>query len=345
MAFKEYVAFNRNDYLDLAGMAADWYLSDGRTINSGNKNLTKLEKQRHEKCDGTVNVKPYKRADGTEVSGYERECPYPHTDDEGKDKKEKTQETKVDKSVEVKRNVSPNSSVDTSDIKKLKQSLYKTGHYKPDIKAGEFDGFYNEYPNDNLFNGIKDFQRDNGLKPDGVINKGGPTEKMLNSKYEFRGNTFKDPININDKQVAVFDGKSLSVYEGETKIKSWDGVSGAKDFQNPKFQNLKDKGPLPEGTYVVRQGEHYYYENFSDYEKTKSFFGGGKFPGGTNAWGNSKVSLEPSKQNNMLGRANFNIHGGKIPGSAGCIDLTSQMDAFSNWFKNNGKDLIIKVKY
>ena len=34
---------------------------------------------------------------------------------------------------------------------------------------------------------------------------------------------------------------------------------------------------------------------------------------------------------------------GPIP--AGCIDLTSAMPDFANWFKNNGKDLIIKVEY
>ena len=37
--------------------------------------------------------------------------------------------------------------------------------------------------------------------------------------------------------------------------------------------------------------------------------------------------------------------GGDVPGSAGCIDLTSGMPGFAEWFKNNGKDLIIKVEY
>ena len=33
------------------------------------------------------------------------------------------------------------------------------------------------------------------------------------------------------------------------------------------------------------------------------------------------------------------------PGSAGCIDLTDQMDGFADWFKKNGKDLILYVTY
>ena len=46
-----------------------------------------------------------------------------------------------------------------------------------------------------------------------------------------------------------------------------------------------------------------------------------------------------------FGRGGFSIHGGDVPGSAGCIDLTSGMPGFAEWFKNNGKDLIIKVEY
>ena len=62
-------------------------------------------------------------------------------------------------------------------------------------------------------------------------------------------------------------------------------------------------------------------------------------------WWTSRVWLEPAKETNTYGRDNFSIHGGEEPGSAGCIDLTSEMPAFADWFKKNGKDLIIKVKY
>ncbi len=72
---------------------------------------------------------------------------------------------------------------------------------------------------------------------------------------------------------------------------------------------------------------------------------GGKWPGSSVSWGNSRVWLEPSKETNTFGRAGFSIHGGWEPGSAGCIDLTSGMDDFAKWFKTNGKDLIIKVEY
>ena len=67
--------------------------------------------------------------------------------------------------------------------------------------------------------------------------------------------------------------------------------------------------------------------------------------GGTDSWGNSRVWLDASKDTNTYGRSGFSIHGGAIPGSAGCIDLTSSMDDFTKWFENNGKDLILYVTY
>ena len=48
---------------------------------------------------------------------------------------------------------------------------------------------------------------------------------------------------------------------------------------------------------------------------------------------------------NMAGESGFSIHGGEEPGSAGCIDLTSEMPGFADWFKKNGKDLIVEVEY
>ena len=41
----------------------------------------------------------------------------------------------------------------------------------------------------------------------------------------------------------------------------------------------------------------------------------------------------------------FSIHGGWFPGSAGCIDLTSNMDNFVALFDYIRNDLIIKVEY
>ncbi|HIU65485.1 MAG TPA: peptidoglycan-binding protein [Candidatus Enterousia avicola] len=103
-----------------------------------------------------------------------------------------------------------------------------------------------------------------------------------------------------------------------------------------KFQrehNLSERG------IVARKKD---FQNRDDYGPIKKYT---SWPGGEHGWGKHRVWLEPSKETDTYGRGGFSIHGGEEPGSAGCIDLTSEMPAFADWFKKNGKDLIIKVKY
>ena len=71
----------------------------------------------------------------------------------------------------------------------------------------------------------------------------------------------------------------------------------------------------------------------------------GKWPGGSYAWGKQRIFLEPSQNTNTGDRSNFFLHGGYTPGSAGCIDLVGDMPEFAKWYKNNGKDAVIIVKY
>lgn len=58
-----------------------------------------------------------------------------------------------------------------------------------------------------------------------------------------------------------------------------------------------------------------------------------------------RIRLEPSKETDTYDRDNFSIHGGWFSGSAGCIDLTSQIDNFVALFGFIGKDLIVNVQY
>ena len=67
----------------------------------------------------------------------------------------------------------------------------------------------------------------------------------------------------NKNQVAVFDGKKFTLYENDKPIMSWDAVSGNKGYQTPEFQSMKDKGTIPEGTYVARQSGLQHYDDYS----------------------------------------------------------------------------------
>ena len=151
--------------------------------------------------------------------------------------------------------------------------------------------------------------------------------------------TFEKPVNTKPGQYAVFDGKTLVVYDAGEKVAEFAGVSGKPGYQSPQYQNKKDTGPIPAGTYVARKKD---FQNRDDYGPIKKYT---SWPGGERGWGKHRVWLEPSKETDTYGRGGFSIHGGEEPGSAGCIDLTSEMPAFVDWFKKNGKDLIIKVKY
>ena len=139
-----------------------------------------------------------------------------------------------------------------------------------------------------------------------------------------------------------FDGSKLRLMIGDNEVLNWDGVSGEPGYWDPRFQSLKNKGPIPEGYYNVKQDN---YVPMSTLDSIIGLAGRGKFPGGTYSWGNSKISLEPRANTNMFSRGGFNIHGGKKKGSKGCIDLTDQNDNFMKVFLTIGEDLPLEVKY
>ena len=263
-------------------------------------------------------------------------------------------QSKIDAAIEQESNmnniVAPDRNSESADVKWLKDALLQLGFYEPDIRAGETGNSINEYPNQNLFNAINKFQREHNLSERGSVAPGHQTEAKINRElkeqtkppkedFVYNGNTFSGPIGIIDKQYTLFNGASLSVYEDDKKIAEWPAVSGQPEYQNPQYQNKKEVGPIPAGVYVARKKD---LQNRDDYGPIKKYT---SWPGGERGWGKHRVWLEPSKETDTFGRGGFSIHGGDVPGSAGCIDLTSGMPRFAEWFKNNGKDLIIKVEY
>lgn len=152
-------------------------------------------------------------------------------------------------------------------------------------------------------------------------------------------------ITTKENQYLLFDGKKLTLYENGNLEKSWNAVSGKTGFQHPNYQDLKNYGPIPEGNYVARKDEHQKWEELSLLQKTSAYVGKGEWPGGTYAWGENRIWLTPSLETNTYNRDNFSIHGGKTPGSSGCIDLTKDIQNFTQWFEKNGFDVIVHVKY
>ena len=191
---------------------------------------------------------------------------------------------------------------------------------------------------------------DNGKPISSKVYKGQKPEVPKNDKepQSEKTPTFDKPVDIKEGQYAKFDGKTLTIYQNGKVVASWNAVSGKPGYQSPEYQNLKSTGPIPEGTYVARQEklQHISLQNWVvGWARILGPDWGGKWPGSSVSWGSSRVWLDASKNTNTYGRSGFSIHGGSVPGSAGCIDLTSSMDDFTKWFENNGHDLIINVKY
>ncbi|MBR2285896.1 MAG: DUF2778 domain-containing protein [Alphaproteobacteria bacterium] len=191
---------------------------------------------------------------------------------------------------------------------------------------------------------------DNGKPISSKAYKGQKPEIPKNDKepQSEKTPTFDKPVDIKEGQYATFDGKNLTIFQDGKVVASWNAVSGRPEYQSPEYQNLKSTGPIPEGAYVARQ-EKLQHMSPADWaigwSRVLGNKFGGKWPGSSVSWGNSRVWLEPSKETNTFGRDKFSIHGGLFPGSAGCIDLTDQINSFTSWLESTGKDLLIYVKY
>ena len=115
-----------------------------------------------------------------------------------------------------------------------------------------------------------------------------------------------------------FDGKLLRG-SGSNAAMLFSGVSGREI--NGKFdysvarQSIPNEGPIPEGDYWIQPSQ---LQENSWYRLRNPRM----------AWGNYWITIHPYPSTQTYKRGGFFIHGGSTPGSAGCIDLTGQMDRF-----------------
>ena len=173
---------------------------------------------------------------------------------------------------------------------------------------------------------------------------GGTASELGGGKFANGAITATMAYALND--VLHYDGKKLSWRNDDGKtIQEWDAVSGRDGYQDPAFQGLADKGPIPEGAYDVKQSELQFIGNRSALATVAAEAGFTAWPGGESSWGQSRVWLSPASGTNTLGRSGFSVHGGSYPGSAGCIDLTSNMPSFTSRVQSYGRDLRLTVKY
>lgn len=137
----------------------------------------------------------------------------------------------------------------------------------------------------------------------------------------------------------LFDGTSLKM-SGGSKTYTYLAASGTpgpggKFDYTRAAQRASFSGPIPEGEYWINPDEIW----------TNRWYRRGS----ADAWGKYRITIHPFTTTVTYQRGGFFVHGGKVPGSAGCIDLTSNIDTFVNDLDREGArrkcQIRLTVKY
>ncbi|RJP64385.1 MAG: RHS repeat-associated core domain-containing protein [Candidatus Abyssobacteria bacterium SURF_17] len=146
-----------------------------------------------------------------------------------------------------------------------------------------------------------------------------------------------DPLGLH---TVHYDGYVLTVLDDQGEVvDTYRASSGAIGHMNPKYQNCPN-GPIPAGTYSFDS------VNFSEAGLGRKLlwilFG--------QDWGNYRVPIAPDpateayiKSLNRTG--GYFIHGGKVEGTSGCIDLGDRDVDFYNELKDHEGRVPVIVKY
>jgi hypothetical protein len=147
------------------------------------------------------------------------------------------------------------------------------------------------------------------------------------------------PIIGRTHSILVFDGSAWSVYSGEHIVLKVPVAAGRPFFQSPKNQFLKNKGPLPEGTYSLKLNDTVQFRQPGTVSTLKWIL---KYI----AWGNLAIPLEPSGTTDLKGRHSFMIHGGGwIVGSKGCVVVYGKDRELYQLLTKNAQDVELVVRY
>jgi RHS repeat-associated protein len=154
-------------------------------------------------------------------------------------------------------------------------------------------------------------------------------------------------------QFLTFDGGILTLYGKNGSIRSFLAVSGEVDSNGrtqPGLQGVRDRGPIPEGRYTLNPAAVQSFADLTVAQKAASLLPTkpvkvGSWPGGVVAWGVMRAELQAVQGTNTYGREHFFVHGGSVPGSAGCIDLCNGEVEFFSALGGGGYEVLLEVDY
>lgn len=136
--------------------------------------------------------------------------------------------------------------------------------------------------------------------------------EMMHEQYTKRANS---------QLSLLFDGEKVYVMDKEgNKIYSTTATSGkGEHMNNPSSQNVENLGPIPQGIYSYNNSK---WKTMTKWQQCKRLIRGGD-------WGTHNVPLDVVNNNHST-RRGFYLHGGIIKGSAGCIDVGSNIGKIYN---------------
>lgn len=128
--------------------------------------------------------------------------------------------------------ISQSANTQPDDVLKTKTALAQTGHYQvPDFGITDI-------PDMGMIDGLKGFQQDNGLKVDGVMKPGGPTETKLGETLANQGTGNMDLLEQAKPKKPKID--PLTGVE-EIKMPKLKKPKKTAWFQSPKVQPVEDE--------------------------------------------------------------------------------------------------------
>ncbi|WP_417832427.1 hypothetical protein [Terasakiella sp.] len=142
--------------------------------------------------------------------------------------------------------ISQSSNIQPDDVLKTKTALSQTGHYQvPDFGLTDI-------PDMGMIDGLKGFQQDNGLKVDGVMKPGGPTETKLGETLAHQGIGNMDLLEQSKPKTPKIDPLTGVEEIKMPKLKKptkaqWDQVAEIQKpkqtpwFQSPQIQPVEDE--------------------------------------------------------------------------------------------------------
>lgn len=151
---------------------------------------------------------------------------------------------------------------------------------------------------------------------------------------------------LDDTPELEFDGQTLTATNNEKTLKSWPAMSGKPGYQSRAATEIEDYGPIPEGIWHLNPDE---LQTYSPEKESRGWRGpNGETPwlGGTRSWGNHRIRLEPDEfHTDTKNRDGFYLHGGEVPGSAGCIDTTNNMNEVAKFIRSSEYPMNLYVNY